>query len=272
MVFEMIGRSFKTLFKQPARTLGLVAFASLLSCLGFWMFCGVPAIGYVIFAVLTASLCWMFLRTLRGETLGTRDMFAPFRDWKTFKRVAIGMLWRDLWILIWGLIPFAGIVFAIMKAYEYRLVPYLLLDDPELDPLDALKVSSEKTKGYRGKMFLSDLVILGAYILLQLFIGLFTYLFGRYTGSVVVIVWLLISGIILCIFVLLAVLVEGFLHAGYYQEIEHPTPRPQRVRKVEIKPEEYEGFEPGVQFCTRCGAKYRVGEAKFCAKCGNPLE
>ena len=132
MVFQMIGRALKALFKKPLRVFGLSMFVTLLMYLGCVLFFGIPAAGLVIGILMYTSLNWMYLRVLRGETgIAAKDMLDVFKDKETFVRVLKGMAWKYLWIFIWGLIPIAGFVFALIKVYEYRLVPYILLpSDP----------------------------------------------------------------------------------------------------------------------------------------------
>lgn len=273
MVFQMIGRALKALFKKPLRVFGLSMFVTLLMYLGCVLFFGIPAAGLVIGILMYTSLNWMYLRVLRGETgIAAKDMLDVFKDKETFVRVLKGMAWKYLWIFIWGLIPIAGFVFALIKIYEYRLVPYILLDDPDVDPLDALKISSQKTKGYRGRMFLNDFIIaaictlafgsiIGSTALFQFAIGAPAWVTLGYFG----IGWL-VFGVLLA----LCAMVSGLVHAGYYEEIEHPTPKPVRVRAE--KRTAKVAITENTRFCPRCGNPYIIGEARFCAKCGHLLE
>ena len=84
----------------------------------------------------------MYLHGYRGEEIYSAQLLEIYeKKDDTWKRVVIGMLWRDLWVFIWALIPIAGIVFAIIKSYQYRLTPYILAQEPEVKPTDAIKLS-----------------------------------------------------------------------------------------------------------------------------------
>ena len=262
MIFTLMGRAFKALMKKPFRVFALAMFAALLSYLGMALFAGVPAVGLAIGMLLSASLAWMYLRTLRGDVLGPRDMLGIAKDGKTLKRVLIGMAWRELWIFIWGLIPGAGAVFAAIRTYEYRAVPYILLDEPEMDPMDALEASKKLTKGYRMKMFLADLLLVAAVFVTALVLYGFALIWMRVLG--VMIFFALIASLTVYALVLIAALFSGMLQAVFYEEMLHPTPKPVREKPVQI--------EENMRFCARCGYRYKVGEAHFCPKCGNPLE
>ena len=78
---------------------------------------------------------------------------------------------RDLFIFLWSLL---FIIPGIMKGYSYMLVPYILLDEPDLSPTEVLKRSEQLMKGNRWRAFLLDLSFLGWIIfgILTLGIGL----------------------------------------------------------------------------------------------------
>ena len=263
MIFQLMGRALKALMKKPLQVFALAMFAALLSYLATVLFAGVPALGYAIGLLFAVSLSWMYLRTLRDDVLGPRDILGVFKDWKTIKRLLIGMGWKELWIFIWGLIPGAGVVFATMREYEYRLVPYILLDEPEMNPMDALEASKEKTKGYRMKMFLADLLVVGALCTAALLLFGFSAIFFRVPA--LMIVFACIAWLAVYVLILFAMLFCGMLRAVFYEEILHPTPKP--VREVPAQ----DPLDGNHQFCVRCGAKYKVGEVTFCPHCGNRL-
>ena len=84
----------------------------------------------------------------------------PDCNWQFF-RILGGMAWMQLWIFLWSLIPIVGIVFGIIRMYEYRFVPYILMTRDDVKPADAIKISKQETMGYKGKMFGAD-ILLGA--------------------------------------------------------------------------------------------------------------
>ena len=49
------------------------------------------------------------------------------------------------------------IIGGVYKYYQYRMVPYLLAENPRLKWRDAKNMSREMTRGYKWKMFLTDL-------------------------------------------------------------------------------------------------------------------
>ena len=125
------------------------------------------------------------------------------------------MGWKSLWVLIWALIPVAGIFIAIVKFYSYRFVPYIMLANPDITATEALKKSMAQTKGHRGKMFVADLLIVLAVIVSAVIF----YFAARI--PVVGIALFIIYNLIIIAFV---PLIEGTLGAVFYDKITKENP------------------------------------------------
>ena len=127
MVSGIYKKSFSALKKQPFRLWGITllgAFLYLAACIGF---IAVPAAAFCVNLLLSASLAMIFLNSYRtGLEPKTAYLFAAFRKDRIW-RVLGGMAWMQLWIFLWSLIPIAGIVFGVIRAYEYAFVPYILM-------------------------------------------------------------------------------------------------------------------------------------------------
>jgi uncharacterized membrane protein len=82
------------------------------------------------------------------------------------------MLWRAVINFLWFLLL---IIPGIVKAYAFRMVPYILADNPNIGYKHALKLSEKMTDGHKFNMFVLDLSFIGWYLLgiLALFIGIF---------------------------------------------------------------------------------------------------
>lgn len=108
-----------------------------------------------------------FLRGFKEEPrIGT--LFSTFQtgEWGP---IAIKMFLMDLYIFLWGLLL---IIPGIMKYYQYRMIPYILAEDPEFSFEEAKQISSKMTSGQKGKIFVLDLSFIGWYILGSLFFGI----------------------------------------------------------------------------------------------------
>ncbi|MCL2366103.1 MAG: zinc ribbon domain-containing protein [Oscillospiraceae bacterium] len=155
------------LFKKPIMLWGISLLSTLLTLLAILFSAGIPIIWIPIVLVLQIGLCNVFLRGFRGQQINANLLFEGFKK-DVFFRNAGGMAWTELWLLIWLLIPFAGLVFVFIKYYSYRFVPFIMLEDPDISAADALKKSMTMTHGYRGKMFAADIVIIAGAIVLTL--------------------------------------------------------------------------------------------------------
>jgi len=73
-----------------------------------------------------------------------------------------GMLWRAFVNFLWFLVL---IIPGIIKYYAYRMVPYILADNPQLDHKRALELSSRMTDGQKFSIFVLDISFIGWYLL-----------------------------------------------------------------------------------------------------------
>lgn len=88
---------------------------------------------------------------------------------KGYGNVVKTMFSRDIRIFLWSLLL---IVPGIIKAFEYRMVPYLLAENPEMNKKDALKTSSEMMYGNKWDAFVLDLSFFGWMMLAACTLGI----------------------------------------------------------------------------------------------------
>ena len=171
----MFVNAYKTalvvLSRKPIVLWGLSLMSALLSILSGIFLGIVPALGIALGYLLTCGVAKVYLDGLAGQEVYSDQLFAAFN--KNCFRVAGGMAWRDLWILIWVLIPIAGPIIAIVKSYSYKFVPYILITRPDVSATQALRLSKEMTDGIKMDMFLADLCYFGALILIVLVLSIF---------------------------------------------------------------------------------------------------
>lgn len=155
MFKESYSKALKVIMKKPFTLWGLSLMSILLVILASALTAPVIAIGLAIGYVITAGMQKIYLDGLDEKTVNSDQLFVGF---KSFFRIAGGMAWRDLWIFIWALIPIAGPVLAICKSYQYRFVPYILMEEPDVGATEALRLSMKKTNGKKSDMFVADLL------------------------------------------------------------------------------------------------------------------
>ena len=79
------------------------------------------------------------------------------------------MFLTDLFTLLWALLL---IVPGLIKAYSYRMVPYLIKDHPELSATDTITLSRKMMDGNKWRTFVMDLSFLGWILLGAVTFGL----------------------------------------------------------------------------------------------------
>ncbi|MDD3429606.1 MAG: DUF975 family protein [Oscillospiraceae bacterium] len=88
-------------------------------------------------------------------------LFYGYRNGR-LKGIIKGM-WAVSWrVFLWSLLL---VVPGIIKSYEYRMVPYILAENPEIDTLRALEISREMTQGDKLNLWIMDLSFIGWYLL-----------------------------------------------------------------------------------------------------------
>ncbi|MTI68358.1 MAG: DUF975 family protein [Firmicutes bacterium] len=80
-----------------------------------------------------------------------------------------GMFYKGVLVFLWTLLL---IIPGIVKSYAYRMVPYLLSNNPYLGYKRAVELSNEMTNGEKLDMFILDLSFLGWYLLGALALGI----------------------------------------------------------------------------------------------------
>lgn len=207
---EILKRAWSVMLKKPITLWGLSLLGALLEIIAFLLGGPVIGIGIACGFVLELGLAWVFLDGYRGKEVNSNQLFEPFKSfWKSFA----GMGWRELWILIWSLIPVVGPVFGVIKGYSYSLTPYILREDGDISATDALKESMKRTEGYKGKMFVTDLLIFVILFVPLLILALLGFI--PYVGVVFQVIYALVTLVITAF----GGLYTGLVKAAWYEEI-----------------------------------------------------
>ena len=88
---------------------------------------------------------------------------------KNYKNAVKTGFFKDLFVWLWSLL---FVIPGIIKAYEYRLVPYIYAENPDMKYSDILAESSKLMKGNKWKTFVLDLSFIGWEILSLMTCGL----------------------------------------------------------------------------------------------------
>ncbi len=102
------------------------------------------------------------------EKAGLGNMLFGFQNGYYGKNVWTLFL-KNLYTFLWTLLL---IVPGIVKSYEYRMVPYLLADCPELSTEEAFRISREMMDGEKMNAFILDLSFIGWSLLSSITCGI----------------------------------------------------------------------------------------------------
>lgn len=144
--------------------------ASIIAMIAILLVAVVSVLGCVLDALIFNPLIMgahrFFMRNLDQEAEVKEIAFAFDSN---YKQIAKTLFLRDLYVFLWSLLL---IVPGIIKAYQYRMVDYLLNDDPNLTAAEALQKSKAMMQGNKWRAFVLDLSFVGWHILSGLTLGL----------------------------------------------------------------------------------------------------
>ena len=123
--------------------------------------------------------CRKFFRKNLDEPAKLSNLVYVFDG--NYKNVVKTAFMKDLFIWLWSLL---FIIPGIIKAYEYRLVPYIISENPQMNYRDALAESKKLMAGNKWKSFVLDLSFIGWDLLAGLTLGVLDVFFvGPYKAS-----------------------------------------------------------------------------------------
>ena len=71
-----------------------------------------------------------------------------------YGRVFVTLLLRDIFLCLWSML---FLIPGLIKIYSYRMVPYIVKDNPELSATEVITKSREMMNGHKWKAFVLDL-------------------------------------------------------------------------------------------------------------------
>lgn len=138
------------------------------------MVVGIFATAFIVFTIILAFVILVDALVANPLEMGCNRFFLKNLDENAdisvvtyafdhnYKNVVGIMLRRDIAIVLWGML---FIIPGIVKSYEYRMIPYLLSDNPEMTWKEAFARSKEMMTGNKWKSFVLDLSFIGWNIL-----------------------------------------------------------------------------------------------------------
>ena len=149
-----------------AGTMGFVFAVVFLTIFAFAMLVNV-----FIYNPLEMGCCRFFFKNLEEPSKISNVVYAFDHSYKNIVKT---LFYRDIYIILWSMV---FIIPGCIKKYEYRMIPYLLAENPELSPEEAFRMSKEMMKGNKWKAFVLDFSFIGWEILSALTCGILSIFF-----------------------------------------------------------------------------------------------
>jgi uncharacterized membrane protein len=104
--------------------------------------------------------CQRFFILCGREAASLSDMAFAFSN--SYMNIVKVMFFRSLYTFLWSLLL---IIPGIVKAYEYRMIPYLLAEHPDMDMKEAFAATKQMMNGDKANAWVLDLSFIGWNIL-----------------------------------------------------------------------------------------------------------
>ncbi len=110
---------------------------------------------------------YLFFKKNNQEKADLNELIYAFKN--NYANSLVTILLTDVFTFLWTLL---FIVPGIVKSYSYAMVPFLIADHPDLQPMEVIKKSQQMMDGYKWQAFVLDLSFLGWQILSILTLGI----------------------------------------------------------------------------------------------------
>lgn len=111
--------------------------------------------------------CKRYMVLARSVKPEFQEMAFVFKN--CYANVVKTMFLKNLYMVLWALL---FLIPGIVKSYEYRMIPYLMAEYPDMASDEAFRISREMMMGNKWETFVLDLSFLGWNILSALTLGL----------------------------------------------------------------------------------------------------
>lgn len=125
------------------------------------------ALQFFLFGPLEVG-CSNFFKTNAYEKAELNKLTIAFQK-EHYMKMAATMFLRNLYTALWLLV---FIIPGVIKAYEYRMIPYILSDCPDISRQEAFRISKEMMMGNKMNAFVLDLSFFGWIILTVITCGI----------------------------------------------------------------------------------------------------
>ncbi|MCI8294219.1 MAG: DUF975 family protein [Hespellia sp.] len=139
---------------------GFTFFAAFLTVIVVIIAIGLAMLGIFVGNVLKVGGCQFFVE---NQTMQARvqTIFEPFKSGQ-YVNLVVTMFLMHLFTVLWTML---FVVPGIIKMYEYRMIPYILAENPGMNRQEAFAISKRMMMGKKWETFVLDLSFIGWWIL-----------------------------------------------------------------------------------------------------------
>ncbi len=124
-------------------------------------------INFILSGPVALGIAFFYLNLLREDEARVESLFHGF---KRFLDALISHILITIFTFLWFLLL---IVPGIIAGLSYSMTYYILIDHPELSPIEAIRLSKELMNGHKGELFILWLSFIGWF-----FLGIITFGIG----------------------------------------------------------------------------------------------
>lgn len=140
----------------------------------------VSVIIFILVSLTVTFLFWFFIKNtykvvmrrifMEGKSYDnvSKQRFLYLIRINKMGNAACSMFVVSLYEFLWGLTVIGGII----KSYSYKMVPYIVAENPDIKPNEAITLSRKMMNGYKWKCFIYDVTFIGWDILSYITLGL----------------------------------------------------------------------------------------------------
>lgn len=175
---------FSTIFNNATKS-GSFVFG-LLSSFNQWLFHGRIVSGLItLIGTLITVLYWFlisnslrvsesrfFMEATLYQKTSLRKLLFPIQI-RRWRRISVVMFFKFLYHTLWYLTIIGGII----KGYSYKMVPYIVAENPNVTRKEAIALSRRMMNGYKWRAFLLDVSFWGWNLLGLMTLGILSILY-----------------------------------------------------------------------------------------------
>lgn len=134
-------------------------------------------VGFVIGGVIRQGYVKFLMKQYDREELDIHDLFSQFED---FKRGFWLQLLQGLFVFLWMLLL---IIPGIIAGFSYAMAPFIMAENPDMTPREALRASSDLMEGHRWELFCLRFSFIGWELLAGLTLGIGALFLNPYMNA-----------------------------------------------------------------------------------------